>query len=284
MRVDWHGHVWEPAHLGPHWGPELDANVSAHPSENGSPEAYFAARRAAGIDAGVVLGLVACEIDLDIPNEFVASVVEQDPLHTVGFGSVDPSDPDAVDKVRYAATDLGLRGIKLSPPYQGFHPHSDAAWRVYEAVADHGMAMIFHQGGVFLRSGALEFASPALLDKVARTFRYTQIVIAHAGQPWSFETVAVMFKNPNVWTDLSARFGRPAQLSSIVRNLLDYGVENRVLFGSDFPIYEPADCIRRFRDLALDPQPGATPVDLAVIDAIIDDRPLSLLNLDPKGY
>ncbi|MBB2946505.1 hypothetical protein FB565_006273 [Actinoplanes lutulentus] len=281
MRVDWHSHTWLPGHLGPHWGPELDANVSAHPSADGDWDAHEEAMREAGIDAAVILGLVACEIDLDIPNEYIAGLVERAPDRLVGFGSVDPSDPDAVDKVRYAATDLGLKGLKLSPPYQGFHPHSDAAFAVYTAAADHGLALTFHQGGVFLRGGALEYAQPMLLDRVARTFRDTPIIIAHAGQPWANETTAVMFKNPNVYTDLSARYGRPWQLAQILRNLLDYGVQDRVLFGSDFPIYRPADCLEQFRSLAADPVPGFPPFAAELIESIIDDRPLSLLGLDP---
>ncbi|MBL7253302.1 amidohydrolase family protein [Paractinoplanes lichenicola] len=268
MRVDWHSHTWLPEHLGPHWGPELDANVSAHPSADGDWDAYEEAMREAGIDAAVILGLVACEIDLDIPNEHIAGLVTKNPDKYVGFGSVDPSDRHAVQKVHYAATDLGLKGLKLSPPYQGFHPHSDEAFAVYRAAADHGLALTFHQGGVFLRSGYLEYAQPMLLDKVARTFQDTKIIIAHAGQPWSFETAAVMFKNPNVFTDLSARYGRPAQLTQILQNLLDYGVQDRVLFGSDFPIYRPADCLAQFRALDFDP---------ALLESIIDDRPLSLL-------
>ena len=280
MRVDWHTHVWEPEHLGPQWGPEYDANVGWPTSEAGSWDAHRAAMDEAGVDVAVVLALVACDIDLDIPNEFVAGIVERDPAHAVGFGSVDPNDPHAVDKVHYAANDLGLRGLKLSPPYQGFHPHSDEAWRVYEAAAEHGMAITFHQGGVFLRSGALEFAQPMLLDKVARTFRETPIIIAHAGQPWSFETQAVMFKNPNVYTDLSARYGRPAQLAGILRGLVDYGVQDRVLFGSDFPTYRPADCIAQFRTLADAPPAGHDPFGFELIDAIIDDRPLSLLGIE----
>jgi len=280
MRVDWHSHTWQPEHLGPEWGPEYDANVGWATSAAGSWEAHRDAMDEAGIDVAIVLALVVCDIDLDIPNEFVAGLVEADPTRAVGFASVDPNDPHAVDKVRYAARDLGLKGLKLSPPYQRFHPHSDAAWRVYEAAADLGLAITFHQGGVFLRSGALEYAQPMLLDKVARTFREMPIIIAHAGQPWSFETQAVMFKNPNVFTDLSARYGRPAQLAGILRGLVDYGVEDRVLFGSDFPTYRPADCLAQFRALADTPPAGTDPFGPALIDAIIDDRPLSLVGIE----
>ena len=283
MRVDWHSHVWLPEHLGAHWGPEYDANVGWPTSAAGSWDAHRAAMDEADIDVAIVLALVVCEIDFDIPNEFVAGIVERDPARAIGFASVDPNDPHAVDKLRYAATDLGLKGVKLSPPYQGFHPHSDAAWRVYTAAADLGLVMTFHQGGVFLRSGALEYAQPVLLDRVARTFRDTPIVIAHAGQPWSFETQAVMFKNPNVFTDLSARFGRPAQLAGILQGLVDYGVADRVLFGSDFPTYRPADCLAQFRALAADPPAGAAHISPALVDAIIDDRPLSLVGLAPAS-
>jgi predicted TIM-barrel fold metal-dependent hydrolase len=284
VTVDWHSHIWLPEHLGTVWGPELDANVSAHPSADGSPEAHRAALDEAGIEHAVVVGLVACEIDLDIPNEFIAEYVASDPQRLIGFGSVDPSDPQAVEKVREAALTLGLRGIKLSPPYQGFHPHSDSAWAVYRAAADHGLALMFHQGGVFLRSGALEYAQPILLDRVARTFRRTPIIIAHAGQPWAHETVSVMFKNPNVMTDLSARYGRPAQLRTILRNLLDYGVESRVLFGSDFPIYRPVECLAQLRAVA--GGDGHDGIPLEVVERIIDSRPLELLDsvaVETKG-
>ena len=281
MRVDWHTHTWLPEHLGPVWGPEYDANTRAHPSRDGDWDQHAAALAEAGVDAAVVIGLVACDIDLDIPNEYIAGLVERSPDSRVGFGSVDPGDPDAVAKVHYAATDLGLKGLKLSPPYQGFHPHSDEAFAVYAAAAEHGLALMFHQGGVFLRGGFLEYAQPILLDRVARTFRETPMIIAHAGQPWAHETAAVMFKNANVFTDLSARYGRPYQLAQILRNLLDYGLESRVLFGSDFPAYRPVDCMTQFRSLVTDPVPGFPPFDPAVIDAIIDDRPLSLLGLQP---
>lgn len=275
MRVDWHTHVWRPEHLGPVWGPELDDNVGSHPSEDGSPERHLHAMDEAGIERAVVVGLVACDINLEIPNAFISEYVASAPERLIGFGSVDPSDPQASAKVREAAEEFGLRGIKLSPPYQGFHPHSEEAWSVYTAAANNGLALMFHQGGVFLKSGMLEYAQPVLLDRVARSFPQTPIIIAHAGQPWAHETVAVMFKNPNVFTDLSARYGRPAQLRSIIRGFIDYGVESRVLFGSDFPIYRPLVCIEQLESIASHDPEGIPP---DVLEDIVNNRPLELLD------
>jgi predicted TIM-barrel fold metal-dependent hydrolase len=283
MRIDWHSHVWRAEHLEPEWGPELDANVAPAPppSARGEYDAHRFAMDAAGIDVSIVLALVSCHVDLEIPNEYVASYVESNPGRVIGFASVDPSDPQAVDKLRYAASDLGLKGLKLSPPYQGFHPHAPEAWKVYEAAAELGLVVTFHQGGVFLRRGFLEYAYPALLDRVARSFPSMKIIIAHMGQPWVPETVAVMFKNPNVFADLSARYGRPWQLYNILLQAIDYGVTDRVLFGSDFPIYDPADCLERLRDLGREPVNGLPPLDAGLLEAIIDERPLSLLELEP---
>jgi predicted TIM-barrel fold metal-dependent hydrolase len=281
MRIDWHSHVWLPDHLEPEWGPELDANVAPAPppSTLGRYEEHRRAMDAADVDVSIVLALVSCHVELEIPNEYVAGFVQDNPGRAIGFASVDPNDPQAVDQLRYAATELGLKGLKLSPPYQGFHPHSPQAWRVYEAAAELGLVMTFHQGGVFLRRGFLEYAYPALLDKVARSFPSMNIIIAHMGQPWVHETVAVLFKNPNVFADLSARYGRPWQLYNIMLNAIDYGVTDRVLFGSDFPIYEPTTCLEQFRALGRDPVNGLPPLDPALIEDIIDNRPLSLLGL-----
>ena len=69
----------------------------------------------------------------------------------------------------------------------------------------------------------------------------------------------------------------------LVTALVDYGVADRVLFGSDFPTYRPADCLDRFRRLATDPPAGHEAFTPELIDAIIDDRPLSLLGLEPAA-
>jgi predicted TIM-barrel fold metal-dependent hydrolase len=276
-------HVWLPEHLGPEWGPELDRVVDpAHPATTGgSFEAADAARADAHLDAAVVIGLTIRHMTMEVPNEFIAEYVARDPVRTVGFASVDPADPDAVDKLRYASQTLGLRGLKLSPPYQAFHPHSQDAWKVYRAAADLGLAMMFHQGGVFSRRGALEYGPPSLLDKVAREFPETKIIVAHAGQPWIHETVALMYKNPNVFTDLSARFHRPWQLHNILLLARDYGLFGRVLFGSDFPCMAPQGCIDAFRGMNERTGRYLPPIDDQVIESILHDRPLSLLGLDP---
>jgi predicted TIM-barrel fold metal-dependent hydrolase len=277
--VDWHSHIWLPEHLGPEWGRELDSHYTHVPSEHGTPGEHRAAMDRAGVSHAVVLALTSRHLSVDVPNEFVAEYVATDPGRLVGFASVDPNDPDAPARLRYAVGDLGLRGVKLAPPYQDFHPHSDEAWAVYRAADALGAVVMFHQGAVSHRRGVLDHAQPLLLDRVAREFPELRIVIAHMGQPWPHEVVPLLRKHPNVYADLSARCTRPWQLKGILLAALDYGVQHKLLFGSDFPTFDPGEHARALLSVN-DGDPGGRPVPADVLDAIVHSRPLSLLGLD----
>jgi predicted TIM-barrel fold metal-dependent hydrolase len=279
--IDWHLHVWLPEHLGPEWGPELQSRYGGQPvGEMASFEAADEARAEAGVEIGVAIGLTSPHLKMSIPNEFIAEYVARGNGTTVGFASVDPNDPRAVDQLRYAATTLGLQGLKLSPPYQAFHPHSPEAMRVYAAAAELGLPVMFHQGAVFMPQGVLEVASPVLLDKVAREFPELRIIVAHAGQPWYAETVALMYKHRNVFADLSARFHRPWQLHNILLAAIDYKVADRLLFGTDFPVLRPQFCLDALRGINETTGGRLPPIPPDLIEEIISDRPLSLLGIE----
>ena len=270
--IDWHMHIWLPEQLG-EWSHLLPENFAAR----GSPEQFERAFDESGIGTAVIVALVSRQLDLEVPNQFIADQVAKDPKRRIGVASVDPNDPDALDELSRAA-DLGLRGVKLSPPYQGFHPHAPEAWAIYEAAARRGMFLLFHQGWVFDPRCSLEEANPILLDRVAGAFPETNIIIAHLGQPWFWETISVMVRRSNVFTDVSARLTKPWQLSNALMAAMDYGVEDRILFGSDFPIVTPDEGIQLLLGLN-DSFNGVPPLPQQLLRDIVWKRPLSLLDL-----
>jgi predicted TIM-barrel fold metal-dependent hydrolase len=280
--IDWHMHVWLPEHLhGPEWGDQLDARSAADPlSERGRYEDADDARREAGVDIAVAIALVSDRLKMNITNEFVAGYVERNRDTTLGFASVDPNDPQAPDQLRYAIGTLGLHGLKLSPPYQGFHPHSPEAYAVYDVAAELDLPVMWHQSTVFPRQGVLEWAYPSLLDKVARDYPDLRHILAHGGQPWYWETTALMVKHPNVWTDISACFGRPWQLQNIIVAAMEYNVADRILFGTDFPLLHPTFCVDALRGLNETNGGRLPPIPEKLVDSILYERPLSLLGLE----
>ncbi|MBS1678239.1 MAG: amidohydrolase [Actinobacteria bacterium] len=281
--IDWHMHVWLPEHLGREWVADLSRNYGGDDSpmiEQAHFEDIEAGRAAAGVEKAIVIGNITRHLGVEVPNEFIAEYVERDPAHTVGLAGVDPNDADAADQLRYARETLGLRGLKLAPPYQAFHPHAPEALELYGLASDLGMPVMFHQGAVFARRGILEYANAALLDLVARDFPELKIIVAHMGQPWYFETVALMYKHRNVFADLSARFHRPWQLHNMLLAAMDYGVTDRILFGSDFPVTDTQFCLDAFRNINTLTEGKLPEIPAGLIEEIIYERPFSLVGLE----
>ena len=80
-------------------------------------------------------------------------------------------------------------------------------------------------------------------------FPRLKMVLAHLGHPWHNDCLAVVRKHPNVWTDVSAQFFRPWSYWSGMRLFHEWGVTQKILFGSDWPITHPQDNIDGLRGL-----------------------------------
>jgi predicted TIM-barrel fold metal-dependent hydrolase len=272
--IDWHTHVWLPDHLGD-WGDYMPGVT-----KKGGYAAHEAAMNEAGVERFIVIALTSRYLEMGIPNDYIAAFVQRHGDRAIGVASVDPNDPGALEELERAVVDLGLRGVKLSPPYQQFHPHSDEAFAVYELAAKLGLFMIFHQGSVFHPRCKLDTANPLLLDEVAQAFPSTKIVIAHLGQPWIAETTAVMARHKNVLTDISARLNRPWQLYNGLMSAIDYRTIDRVVFGTDFPLITPAKGVQALMRLN-ERMAGAPPIPPEIIEDVLYRRPLSLLGASP---
>lgn len=196
-------HIYLPEHCGPVWtrrGLEL---VGKEAFGVATPEAHIQAVDEAGASHFAVVGLQIAMMGMHIPNDFIGTYLHSHKDRAIGVGSVDPTQAGAPQRLRDAVKEWGLSGVNISPPYQGFHPHSEEAYAIYRTAADLGIFVMFHQASVFAPDGHLEVASPTLIDKVAREFRGTKFLLAHFGKPWMNEIVELMMKNPNVYADVS---------------------------------------------------------------------------------
>jgi predicted TIM-barrel fold metal-dependent hydrolase len=229
------------------------------------------------VDAMVVLDIAR---GAENQNDAIAAYAAAHPGRVVGFMSVDPLDPDAVAEMERASA-LGLRGLKLGPIYQGFHPHDGRAFEVYGKADELGLPIVIHQGATFPRRAPLEVASPLLLERVAWAFPELPIVIAHMGHPWMAEAIVLVRKHPRLYLDISALHYRPWQFYNGLVLALEYGVEDRLLFGSDWPFTTPAETIDELRRINRFTEGTALPrIPEAVIEAIIERDSLALLGLN----
>jgi len=194
----------------------------------------------------------------------------------IPFGSVDPrTGADAVELARRLGEDSGVRGFKLHPTVQGFDPSDEVYYPLYAEFSRLGVPMLVHTGqtgiGAGTRGGGgfrLGYSNPMLLDAVAADFPDLDIVFAHPSVPWQDEAISIATHKSNVWIDLSGWSPKyfPENLLRAARSYL----QDRVLFGSDFPMLHPT----RWRD-----DFAAHGFDEGVTRKILRDNAIRLLGL-----
>jgi predicted TIM-barrel fold metal-dependent hydrolase len=199
------------------------------------------------VDRAVVLGFRARHVGVLVPNEYVAEYVGKHSERLIGFCSVDPQDPDAVDQLDHAVQDLKLRGLKMGPIYQNVAPTDSRFRRIMSRAEELQIPVLIHQGTTFCANVSLEIANPIQLQPLALEFPRLRLVIAHMGHPWINETLVLIRKNRNFYTDISALYYRPWQFYNALVSAMEYGVFDRLLFGSDYPFTTPESTMTALR-------------------------------------
>ncbi|HWB54855.1 MAG TPA: amidohydrolase family protein, partial [Tepidisphaeraceae bacterium] len=199
--------------------------------------------QADAVDKTIVLGFKSRYLRAEIPNRFVADYVNRFPKKLIGFAGVDPTEDGALDELRAAHADLHLRGVTIAPANQDFHPADTRALKIYAEAEMLNMPILVHAGNQFTQQGKMEYARPYLFDEIARTFPKLRLILAQMAQPWVDECIALLGKHPYVYADVSGLLARPWQAYNALVSAYQHDVTDKLLFGSDFPYRNAAECI-----------------------------------------
>ena len=206
-----------------------------------TPEQLLAATQDA--DKVIVFGIKAPYCGINADQELIAQFVKDHSDKFIGWCSVDPNDADCVEQLVYYVEELGLRGLKCSPIYQNWDPQDPKHLPLFRKAQELAIPVNIHQGTSFVRTGPLKYANPILLEDIAVACPDLRIVIAHMGHPWEDECVVLIRKHPNLYTNISALHYRPLRHYQAFMTAIEYGVEHKLIFGSDFPSATAAQVI-----------------------------------------
>lgn len=212
-----------------------------------------------------------------VPNDHIADVVSRHPDVFLGFGVVDPAQGKLAQREIRRCKELGLAGIgELNPARQHFYANDRQFYPLWETAAEVELPLLFHGGYAAAGSGApggmgvkLKYANPIHLDDVAADFPELTIICAHPSWPWESEALAVVLHKPNVYLDLSG--WAPKYMSAEVRTHVNSRIQDKVLFGSDWPVLDVDRWLTEFD--ALDFKP-------AVRDKVLLQNAKAVLRLD----
>jgi uncharacterized protein len=175
-------------------------------------------------------------------------------LHPIG--AIDP-EKCKTDHLNLVEEALRLGKVKALKAYLGYRPYGPdhPGYRPYYELAEmYNLPVVFHTGDTHSTTAKIRFAHPLLIDEVAVDHPKVRFVMAHFGNPWLLDGAAVVFKNPNVWADLSGlivgdqahfdgHFQARKPVDAIADAILDvrkamrYAEKpDRFLFGTDWPL------------------------------------------------
>jgi hypothetical protein len=168
------------------------------------------------------------------------------------IGVADPTRHDA-DHLRRVESVLATKQVRALKAYLGYlhYAPDHAGYRPYYELAErYQLPFIFHTGDTYSPCAKLRYAQPLLADDVAVDHPKVKFVLAHLGNPWLTDAAEVVYKNVNVWADLSGlvvgdtdSFTAEERLETLeetrqaVRRAFRYAERpNRFLYGSDWPL------------------------------------------------
>jgi uncharacterized protein len=151
----------------------------------------------------------------------------------IKFGTLHPGFKKIGDELQ-RLKDGGVQGVKFQPDVQQFTPDDkQLTYAMYEALAQHGLKVMFHVGGEPLPSPR-DRSKPAMILNVARDFPELKIIAAHLGGLNMWDDVCAMLAGkPNIYLEssLSYEFIKPALAEKIMRK---HG-HDKIFFGTDYP-------------------------------------------------
>ena len=164
-------------------------------------------------------------------NDFIA---EQCRAHDnfIGFATMHQDYEDMEGEID-RAIELGLRGVKIHPDTQKVNMDDPRLMCLYEIIEGR-LPIVIHTGDY-----RYDYSHPAKLKKILRTFPNLVVDAAHFGG-WSiFDYALEYLEDERCYVDTSSalEFLGPRRTVELVRA---YGVE-RVMFGSDFPMWNPVN-------------------------------------------
>ena len=185
----------------------------------------------AGIDHFIVQSVATTPRQVKSINEFIAAEVEKSGGRLTGLGTLHPDSPDIAGDVAHLVS-LGLRGVKLHPDIQKFKIDDYRCLKIYE-LCEGRLPILMHTGDY-----RYDFSNPNRLVPILKIYQGLIIIGAHMGG-WSIwdEASRRLSGFPNLYVDCSSTF--PYLKPQVVRELiLRYGTD-RVLFGTDYPMWSP---------------------------------------------
>lgn len=222
----------------------------------------FAQMELCGIDHAVVIS--SYKIDLDRPSvEELLELLSHEPRITLveGLRWRGDSRTDLFSletRIRAGA----VKGIKLYPGYDRYAINDPSLETVFRIAAKYDVPVLIHTGDTYSRTAKVRQAHPLLVDDVAVDYPDVKFVMCHLGNPWFQDAAEVLYKNENVYADISGlvlgefTYEFERYVAMRLKEMIAYmgNPEKQLMYGSDWPLVKMQPYLKLLNELKFEPE------------------------------
>jgi predicted TIM-barrel fold metal-dependent hydrolase len=199
--------------------------------------------KSVGIDKFIVQSVATTPHQVSSINNFIASSVAESGGRFTGLGTLHPDSADMAADVNEIIA-LGLKGVKLHPDIQKVKLDDCRMLKMYE-LCEGKLPILIHTG-----DNRYDYSNPNRMLPILDAYKGLTVIGAHFGG-WSIWEDA--------WKDYAGRDNFYVDCSSSLyaitpekakELIVAYGTD-RVLFGTDYPLWTPESEIERFMQIDL---------------------------------
>lgn len=209
---------------------------------DGTVDTLLKQGKMAGIDHYVVLPVGLKPGHVRHINEFIIDQVAIHPQFT-GFGTIHAAMENLEEEVEFIHR-AGLRGVKMHPDTQLFNIDDPRLFPAYELLREKGLPVMFHTGDT-----RYDYSHPRRLRHVLALFPGLKTIGAHFGGYSVYEAALDALRDTDCFLDVSSSL-MFLDRDTAVDYIRKYGPE-RLVYGSDYPLWDPAVEVQRFLSLPL---------------------------------
>lgn len=208
----------------------------------GTAKALLKEGKKCGITNYVVHSVAISASRVEAINDYIASECEKH-NEFFGFGTIHADFENKIDEIKRMQS-MGLLGVKIHPDTQKFNMDDKRMFELYDYLRGEKLPLLIHCGDY-----RYDFSHPRRLKKILHEFPGLAVVGAHFGG-WSMCDYAYEYLcNENCFVDTSSSYWMLG-LKRAKELIRLYGAE-RVVFGTDFPMWSVSEELNKFFDIKL---------------------------------
>ncbi|MFQ5761429.1 MAG: amidohydrolase family protein [Candidatus Bathyarchaeia archaeon] len=204
------------------------------------------------VNVAVTWGIRMTPLGCNSKPEHTARLQEKYAGRVIGFHCADAfkGGTEAARDLERAVNELSLRGVKIFPSYNHMYPNDPRLMPIYAKAEELNVPCVVHAALALNKDTWVKYEHPFHLDEVCQAHPDLKLVVAHFGFQFAEEVLTLMWRYPNLYGDLAAFAFWPIHyLAHVFAWAKKLGFHERIVFGSDWPLGDPAAQIEVYRRL-----------------------------------